>query len=183
MIEYDLNFLFYNKPIEYQTLDGGEDPNKVVARRARIEFKKLMVDNILKDYTTLIIRSFKDQYPNEVALELALINYKFENGEQIYEGLFRKKDDISKVNFKYKEVIIDEGWETESLEELEIQFSESQDNLLEWVITELEDKVLSQNVIGDKTIIEVSESPISRIEITLKSLLLVINDDYFIEYH
>ena len=182
MNNYNLDFLYYQTPPEYIGLDVEQDPELDKIEALEEKFQNYMSHCSIQDYVTVIIEAFCDKMPNSLSLESTLAEFELGEEDIIYVDSYRKNKDITKVDSRLQEVITKEGWEIENLDEFEIEFRDNQPQLQTWITDTLGDKTFTVNNAAGVSTIEVEESPILRIRLEDKNLIIKANTDYAVWY-
>lgn len=181
MIEY--KFLYYVSPEKYRfRLDGDdEDPNLDKIKGDEKIFGDEMFSASLEDYITTIIRIFSKVYPNDTLIKSAMIDYDIEDLKALPEKVLREENDISRIDFEYKFVSDEDQWE-QYLHSLKITFTDSQSKLDAWIKKGLAENNYNKSTDGTKSIYEVKDSPILKIEVEDKTLMFFIDKSSYIMY-
>ena len=181
MNNYNLDFLYYQTPPEHIGLDVEQDPKRGDILNLKLQFRGYMSQCSLQEYVTVIIEAFQDKMPQSSSLLWTLADFEIEE-KLIYIDSYRKNKDIAKLNVRLQEITMSDGYETEGLDEFEIEFRDNQPQLQTWVTDALGDKAFTIDNAAGVTTIEVEESPILHVRLEGKKLIIKVNTDYFIDY-
>lgn len=177
--EKDYEVLYYITPIKYRgKLDGDSDPNEMINFRKERELGEKLIQCSKTDFIETIVKIFKNKYAKARAIRPRLIDYDLSTKE---ETLLRK--DLKKIVFDFKEGVenIFEGDDV-YLDNLFVEFDTSVNGLTNFVKTALQGKSITESTSNGKTILEVNNSPILKIETTPTTFQMFIDKKSFIDY-
>jgi hypothetical protein len=177
--EKDYEVLYYITPKKYRgVLDGEEDPNEMINFRKERELGEKLIQCSKTDFIETIVKIFKNKYAKAKAIRPRLIDYDLSTKE---ETLLRK--DLKKIVFEFKEGVenIFEGDDV-YLDNLSIEFTTPVSGLNNTVKSALQGKQFTEATNNGKTILEVDNSPILKIEVTPTTFQMFIDKNSFIDY-
>jgi hypothetical protein len=188
-IDINLDFLYYQR---VAVLDGVDTKEEEYKKTVRV-FKRKMKTCKLHEAIQFIILGYKENYAQHKFYSTCFYDVKSTIEDTEYpdyigkydfymskEEMVRKdiehiilrvfKDDYKKTNTRY-------------LEELELVFTESQNNLSEAIEEALEEKEFTKNESTESTIYTVEDSAISEIEINPTKFILRTNKEKWKAYY
>lgn len=177
--EQDYEVLYYITPIKYRgKLDGEEDPNDMINFRKEKALGEKLIQCSKTEFVETIVKIFKNKYAKARALRVNIVKYDRKTNLDS-----PKRNDFKQLLFNFKEGVenIFEGDDV-YLDNLFIEFDTSVIGLSNTVKTALQGKQYRESTNNGKTIFEVDNSPILRIEISSTSFHMFIEKDYFIDY-
>ncbi|MGR3855156.1 MULTISPECIES: hypothetical protein [Chryseobacterium] len=177
----DLEILFYTTPEKYRltALDQEiHDPNTLENMNKEEHLEELLLQCSLNDLVATIIKVFKNKYANPLPIWTGIVDYDMKTKKES-----SKRKDIKKIQFDFKDgVKTDFGGNTEYLDNLFMEFQTPSQVFKDMVKTNLQGKSFTENVQSDTTTFVISNSPISKIEVTPTSFHMFINKSSFIDY-
>ncbi|MCE4065218.1 hypothetical protein LXM63_08920 [Chryseobacterium gleum] len=175
----DLEILYYITPKKYRgILDGEPDPLSLENMNKEEHLEELLLQCSLNDLVATIIKVFKNKYANPLPIWTGIVDYDMKTKKES-----SKRKDIKKIQFDFKDgVKNDFGGNTEYLDNLFIEFQTPSQIFKGIVKTNLQGKSFTENEQSDKTTFVISNSPISKIEVTPTSFHMFINKSSFIDY-
>lgn len=175
----DYEVLYYITPKKYRTiLDGEGDPMTLENMNKEEHLEKLLLKSSLNDLVATIIKVFKNKYANPLPIWTGIVDYEIKTKKES-----SKRKDIKKIQFDFKAgVKTDFGGNTEYLDNLFMEFSMPSQVFKDIVKNSLRAKSFTENEQSGKTTFFITNSPISKIEVTPTTFHLFINKDSFIDY-
>lgn len=177
--EKDYEVLYYITPVKYRgKLDGDSDPNEMINFRKEKELGKKMIQCSKTEFIGTVVKIFKNKYANAWSIRGHIREYDLATKQ---ETILRK--DLKKLVFDFKDGV-DNSFiaDDEYLDNLFIEFDISVNGLVNTVKTALQGKSFTESTNNGKTIFEVNNSPILKIEITPTTFHMFIDKDSFIDY-
>lgn len=170
-------WLYYITPYR-DALDIGEndDPKYIELHYPHsIKFNKLLLESSLKEFVSIMVWVFRDQYPFEYSyIQVSQIE-KDGKGKLLFNTNKRKLNDIEPLEFEEISSKLNFG-----LLSLKIKFKQPQISVFNWVEEALEGKVFEKTVSPDMTTYTVSESPIEKLEVTQNYVFIKVKEDSII---
>ncbi|WP_223558054.1 hypothetical protein [Chryseobacterium lathyri] len=140
--------------------------------------EELLLQCSLNDLVATIIKVFKNKYTNPLPIWTGIVDYDMKTKKES-----SKRKDIKKVQFDFKDgVKTDFGGNTEYLDNLFMEFQTPSQVFKDIVKNNLQGKSFTENEQNSKTTFVISNSPISKIEVTPISFHLFIDKNSFIDY-
>lgn len=175
----DLEILYYITPPKYRgVLDGEGDPLSLENLNKEEHLEELLLKSSLNDLIAAIIKVFKNKYANPLPIWSGIVDYEIKTKKES-----SKRKDIKKIQFDFHYgVKNDFGGNTEYLDNLIIEFSIPSQIVKSIVKTNLQGKSFTENEQNDKTTFIISNSPITKIEVTPTTFHLFIDKNSFIDY-
>jgi hypothetical protein len=175
----DLEILYYITPKKYRgILDGEPDPMTLENMNKEERLEELLLKSSLNDLVSTIVKVFKNKYANPLPIWTGIVDYEIKTKKES-----SKRKDIKKIQFDFKYgVENDFGGNGEYLDSLFMEFSMPSQILKSIVKNNLEGKLFTENEQNNKTTFVISNSPISKIEVTPTTFHLFINKNSFIDY-
>lgn len=179
--EKDYEVLYYITPKKYRLTALDQeiyDPNEMINFRKERELGEKLLQCSKTEFVETIIKIFKNKYANAWGVWTKTVSH---DGKTDLDTPIRK--DFKKLFFDFKEgVENDFGGDDEYLDNLFIEFYTSVNGLTNSVKTALHGKSFTESTNNGKTIFEVSNSPILKIETTPTTFYMFIDKDSFIDY-
>lgn len=177
----DYEVLYYVTPKQYRAivLDQQQyDPKAMENLNKEEALEELLLKCSLSELISTLIIIFLENYANPLPIWTGIVDYeinkKIENS---------KRKDIQKIRFDFKDgVKTDFGGNTEYMDNLFMEFSMPSQIFRSTVKTNLQGKSFTETQQNDKTIFVISNSPLSKIEVTPTTFHLFINKNSFIDY-
>lgn len=177
--EQDLEFLYYITPEQYRfKLGGSKDPNKQANYEKKMQLGEKLLKCSKQEFVETMIKVFKDKYADAQSLWVKTVDYDIVSKTQ---SPVRK--DLKKLAFDFrKEVKNIAGMQKDYLNNLFIEFDSSLPGLENTVTSSLQGKSFTKNSNNNKTIFQINNSPIQKIEITSHSFQMFIDKNSYIDY-
>lgn len=177
----DLEILYYITPKQYRltTLDQEVyDPKTMENLNKEKHLEELLLKCSLSELISTLIIIFKEKYANPLPIWTGIVDYEINTKKEN-----SKRKDIKKIQFVFKDgVKTDFGGNTEYLDNLFMEFSIPSQVFKDIVKNNLQGKTYTENEQNNKTTFVISNSPISKIEVTPSTFHLFINKSSFIDY-
>lgn len=175
----DLEILYYITPKKYRgILDGEPDPMSSENMNKEIHLEEVLLKSSLNDLITTIVKVFKNKYANPLPIWTGIVDYEINTKKEN-----SKRKDIKKIQSEFKGgVETDFGGKTEYLDNLFMEFQTPSQVFKDIVKNNLQGKTFTENEQNNKTTFVISNSPISKIEVTPSTFHLFINKSSFIDY-
>lgn len=175
----DLEILYYITPKKYRgILDGEGDPMTLENMTKEEHLEELLLKSSLNDLVPTIIKVFKNKYANPMPIWTGIVDYEIKTKKES-----SRRKDIKKIQFDFKDgVKTDFGGNTEYLDNLFMEFQTPSQIFKDIVKNHLQGKSFTENEQNNKTTFVISNSPISKIEVTPTSFHMFINKSSFIDY-
>ncbi|MCT2408497.1 hypothetical protein NZD88_13180 [Chryseobacterium antibioticum] len=173
--------LYYVTPKQYRAivLDQQQyDPNAMENLNKEEALEELLLKCSLSELISTLIIIFKEKYANPLPVWTGIVDYEINTKKEN-----SKRKDIKKIQFDFKDgVKTDFGGNTEYLDNLFMEFSIPSQVFKDIVKNNLQGKTFTENEQNNKTTFVISNSPISKIEVTPSTFHLFINKSSFIDY-
>ncbi|WP_131401679.1 hypothetical protein [Chryseobacterium sp. JM1] len=173
--------LYYVTPKQYRAtaLDQQEyDPKAMENLDKEEALEELLLKCALSELISTLIIIFKEKYANPLPIWTGIVDYEINTKKEN-----SKRKDIKKIQFEFKYgVKTDFGANTEYLDNLFMEFSSPSQAFKDIVKNNLQGKTFTENEHNNKTTFVISNSPISKIEVTPSTFHLFINKSSFIDY-
>ncbi|MBE4950289.1 hypothetical protein [Chryseobacterium culicis] len=177
----DYDVLYYVTPKQYRAivLDQQQyDPKAMENLNKEEVLEELLLKCSLSELISILIIIFKEKYANPLPIWTGIVDYDMKTKKES-----SRRKDIKKIQFDFKDgVKTDFGGNTEYLDNLSIEFQTPSQIFKGIVKTNLQGKSFTENEQSDKTTFVISNSPISKIEVTPASFHMFINKSSFIDY-
>ncbi|WP_300687706.1 hypothetical protein [Chryseobacterium sp.] len=177
----DYDVLYYVTPKQYRAivLDQQKyDPKAMENLNKEEILEELLLKCSLSELISTLILTFKEKYANPLPIWTGIVDYDMKTKKES-----SKRKDIKKIQFDFKDgVKTDFGGNTEYLDNLFMEFQTPSQVFKDMVKINLQGKSFTENEQNNKTTFVISNSPISKIEVTPTSFHMFINKSSFIDY-